>query len=300
MQNYLDLMRNIRDNGIRQKNRTGIDTLMLPGAMMQFDLRKGFPAVTTKKLFYGAVVGELIGFLRGCDTAVEFNELGCKVWDANAKAPAWINNPNYIDVQHLGGDNKTDLISSGYLGRIYGKQWRTWRTTVEGRVLDQIQKLLDTIYTDPTSRRMLVTAWRPDELDQMALPPCHYGFQVIIEQETKVMHLLWNQRSVDVFLGLPFNIASYATLLTLLAKLTGYTPGILTGFLADVHLYESHLLQVEDQLLRSPYELPTLDYTGPTYTGERFNADIFNSIEPGMFNLTNYKHWSAIKAPMAV
>lgn len=293
MKQYLDLMKQVLEEGTWQDNRTGIRTKMIPGAMLKFDLQKGFPAVTTKKLFYGAVKGELLGFLRGADTIKEFNDLGCKVWDANGKAEAWINNPNYRDIQHI-----TDVdgpVNSGYLGRIYGVQWRDWSHKGGPESLDQIETLLEQIRINPTSRRLLVTAWRPDELNQMALPPCHYGFQVIIEQETKTMHLLWNQRSCDLFLGIPFNIASYATLLHILARLTGYKVGTLTGFLADVHIYENHIDQCNEQLSREPLPLCSLGIDEKI--GMRTYIDFIN---PEDIQLIAYKSHGPIKADMAV
>ena len=297
MKQYHELLQTILETGTRQKNRTGIDTIMIPGYMLKFDLRQGFPAVTTKRLAFKSVVGELIGFLRGVNTTKEFNDLGCKVWDANANAPAWINNPNYVDVQYFDEDDKT--LSAGYCGRIYGVQWRDWISS-ESRPghrvsIDQIETLIHQIKTNPTSRRLIVSAWRPDELNQMALPPCHYAFQVIIEQETKTMHLLWNQRSCDVFLGIPFNIASYATLLHILARITGYNVGTLTGFLADVHIYEDHIDQVKEQLSRELYELPELHIRDTIKEGT-----IIEDIEPSDISLVNYRHHPTIKATMAV
>lgn len=302
MKQYQDLMRKILENGTWQNNRTGIRTKMLPAAMLEFDLREGFPAVTTKKLAYRAVVGELLGFLRGLDTAKEFNDLNCKVWDANAAAPAWLNNPNYADVQYSGGNDGDTFVSAGYLGRIYGVQWRDWKRSFksadnDGR-LDQIDNLLKQIEKNPTSRRMIVSAWRPDELDRMALPPCHYSFQVIIEQETKTMHLLWNQRSCDMFLGIPFNIASYATLLHILARITGYNVGTLTGFLADVHIYENHIAQVTEQLSREPKTLCQLEISDDVKFGSGIEG--IEAIEPNHINLVNYVSHPAIKADMAV
>jgi len=285
MKQYLDIMQNVLEYGSWQENRTGIATKMLPGAMFQVDLRHGFAAVTTKKLAYRSVVGELLGFARGCNTAKDFNELGCKVWDANATAPSWVNSYHYQQYHKDPAD--------GYLGRIYGVQWRTWDTG--GGCLDQLANLIEQIKTNPTSRRLLVTAWRPDELDQMALPPCHYTFQVIIEQETKTMHLLWNQRSVDVFLGLPFNIASYATLLHILARITGYNVGTLTGFLADVHVYENHIDQCMEQLSREPMQLCQLKI----HNNVGIDYDI-NLIKPEDIWLENYVSHPTIKADMAV
>lgn len=294
MKQYQELLQNILINGTWQENRTGIRTKMLPGAMLKFDLRDGFPAVTTKKLYMNAVVGELLGFLRGYHNVADFNKLGCKVWDANASAPKWLEG-EYMTTRksYLG-----DKIMEGELGRIYGVQWRDWNCSTEGQELDQIAKLLHTIENDPTNRRMIVSAWRPDEIDQMALPPCHYAFQVIIEQETKTMHLLWNQRSCDVFLGIPFNIASYALLLHILARVTGYRVGTLTGFLADVHIYENHLDQVAEQLSREPFPLPKLVLSESIVAYPKVST--LTGIEPMDIYLQNYQHHEPIKAHMAV
>lgn len=266
---------------------------MIPGAMLKFDLREGFPAVTTKKLFYGACKGELLGFLRGYTNSSDFEKLGCKFWHQNANEnQAWLSNR-----YRLGKDD---------LGYIYSRLWTDMPNG--GNLLssltpwNQISKLIHAIKTDPTSRRLLVSAWHPEVFDQAALPPCHYAFQVIIEQETKTMHMLWNQRSCDLFLGVPMNIASYATLCHILAAVTGYTPGTLTGFLADVHIYENHLDQVKEQLTREPRSLPTLqlaDKVNPTIIGK---GPVYGltQIEPDDLTLVGYSPWEAIRAPMAV
>jgi thymidylate synthase len=283
MQQYLDLMNKVMTEGKRQKNRTGIDTFMIPGAILQFDMTDGFPAVTTKKLAFNAVKGELLGFLRGYTSAAQFRELGCKIWDQNANEnQAWLDNPH-----RTGTDD---------LGYIYSRLWTDMPVSLEeGDAINwnQINELIDNIKKDPTSRRLLVNAWHPEVFHKCALPPCHYGFQVIIEQETKLMHLLWNQRSVDVFLGLPFNIASYATLLSILARITGYTPGTLTGFLADVHIYENHLDACRTQMSRKPLPLPEI------FLAVEEGQDI-RTIQPEDIQLSEYESHPAIKAPMAV
>lgn len=274
-------MQQVLDQGVWQENRTGIRTKMIPGAMLKFDMVDGFPAVTTKKLAFGAVKGELLGFLRGFTSAAQFREFGCKVWDENSnKNEAWLNNPN-----RKGEDD---------LGRIYSAQYTDWKTS-RGGSLNQIANLVSEIKTNPSSRRLLVTAWRPDEFDLMSLPSCHFAYQVIIEQDSKKMHLLWNQRSCDLFLGIPFNIGSYSLLLHLLAKTTGYIPGIVTGFLADVHIYENHLDQVKEQLSREPRPLPNL-VLDPVITLDT----PLDWIHPDMINLENYDPHPPIKAPMAV
>jgi thymidylate synthase len=308
MKQYLDLVKTILTTGVRQKNRTNIDTLMVPGAMLQFDLREGFPALTTKTLFFEkGVVGELLGFLRGYTNAADFRKLGCSIWNVNAnKNEAWLANPN-----RKGEDD---------LGVIYGAQWVNWEYhtfydnegnatktpkpetpyTVETKGINQVYSVLEKLEKNPTDRRMIVNAWRPDKFDQMALPPCHTLYQFIADQQNKVLHLCMFQRSCDVGLGVPFNIASSALFLTIMAKLSGYTAGNFTHFLADAHIYVNHLEQLEEQLTREPKPLPTLEYNGTTYDGELFDADIFNQIEPHHFKLVGYDHHPAIKLEMAV
>lgn len=302
-QQYLDLLKRILETGTRQSNRTGIDTLFVPGAMFQFDLRKGFPAITTKKLAFKAIIGELIGFLRGYDNAAKFRELGCNIWNQNANEnEQWLNNPN----RH-GTDD---------LGRIYGVQWRDWKKYewVDGHAfghewvsshweqsnVDQLDNVLQKLYTNPTDRRMIISAWRPDEFDQMALPPCHVLYQFIANVETKELHLCMYQRSCDEFLGVPFNIASASLFLTIMANLVGYIPATFTHFMADAHIYVNHIDQVKKQLNRKPYLSPILKYSGPKYEGKQFDPKIFEQIKPEHFELVNYQCHPALKAPMAV
>lgn len=288
MKQYLDLMQKILDEGVRQKNRTGIDTFMIPGAMMQFDLRAGFPAVTTKKLAFNACKGELLGFLRGYTSAADFRKLGCNIWDANANEnKAWLENP-----ARKGEDD---------LGYIYSRLWTDMpfqdiHCLSDNHKWDQIRNLIRSIQEDPTSRRLIVNAWHPEVFNQAALPPCHVMFQVIIDQNNGIMHMTMYQRSCDFFLGVPFNIASYALLLEILAKHTGYTAGTLTWFGADCHIYENHLDQVKEQLTREPKPLPKLNLDIPK------SAKLcgLHLIEPGDIALVGYESWPALKAPMAV
>lgn len=315
MKQYLDLMKTVLNEGTWQENRTGVRCVTLPGAMLKFDMADGFPAVTTKKLAFKSVVGELIGFLRGETNVKAFQELGCKVWDGNATADYWLNNPN----------NQGD----GDLGRIYGAQWRGWpgsyllgeegdlsasthTLTADGKSyplfrqhVDQVEEALHEVRFNPTSRRIIVNAWNPAELDQMALPPCHLLFQLIPHVSTGKLHMVMYQRSCDLFLGVPFNIASYATLLHLFAAWTGYTPGTLTMMLADVHIYENHLDQVREQLSREPLPLPKLvidglDDTDPEELKKVPLETLLAALEPDDFMLFDYEHHPAIKAPMAV
>jgi thymidylate synthase len=298
MKQYLELLQQVLDNGVRQSNRTGIDTLTLPGAMLKFDLRDGFPAVTTKKLAFNAVKGELIGFLRGSRSLAEFKALGCNVWDANAAAPAWQNSEHY-----QGPDD---------LGRIYGTQWRDWQgvtdhangsSMFEVGSIDQIAVALDTLRTNPHSRRIIVNAWNAAELDQACLPPCHVLFQLLPHVDSKVLHMTMYQRSCDLFLGVPFNIASYALLLELFAAWSGYTAGTLTMFLADAHIYVNHIEQVKEQLGREPMPLPKLDLHDALPDGQRATMDLeylLEALHPDAIRLVDYNSHPAIKAPMAV
>jgi len=288
MRNYLDLLLDVLENGYRQGNRTGIDTLSIPGAMLRFDLAKGFPAVTTKKLAFKAVVGELIGFLRGYDSAADFRRLNCRIWDQNANENGqWLSNPN-----RKGEDD---------LGRIYGVQWRRWNRSGGGE-LDQVMTALNDIRNNPTSRRIIINAWRPDEFDQMALPPCHVLYQFIVNTERKELNLCMYQRSADLFLGSAFNIASSALLLSIFARLTGYRPRVLSLFMGDAHIYENHLDQVLEQTRREPRRLPQLKISDriPVGTTEHFDPTWIDRIEPDDFSLDGYDPHPAIKAPMAV
>lgn len=296
MKQYLELLSEILNNGQRESNRTGIDTLTLPGAMLKFDLRDGFPAVTTKKLAFGQIRGELIGFLRGCTSAADFRALGCTVWDQNANEnAAWLANG-----YRKGGDD---------LGRIYGTQWRRWRTydrAVDGHVvesyIDQIAVALDIVRNNPESRRIIVNAWNPNDMDQCALPPCHYSFQ-LLPRSDGTLHMCMSMRSADMFLGVPFNIASYALLLELFAAWTGRTAATLTMFLADAHIYVNHIDQVKEQLGREPMKLPTPDIFDALPDGARAQLpleELLAALHPAAIRLVGYESHAAIKAPMAV
>lgn len=268
MKQYLSLLLDVANNGEWEENRTGIRTLSLNGAMRKYNLREGFPAVTTKKLAFKQVVGELLAFLKGTTDIREFHKLGCTVWDENLNSEYWI--PKRQDENDL--------------GLIYGKMWR------EFNYVDQIQKLLNDIATNPTSRQMVVSAWDPASIGDVCLPPCHVMFHVLIRQDT-YLDLIFYQRSCDLFLGVPFNIASYALLAHILAQHTGYEVGELTHFMGSYHIYENHLSQVDTQLRRVPYDLPTL-------TIKQFRT--LDDLTPDMFELIGYESYPAISAPMAV
>lgn len=293
MKQYLAVLEDCMNQGIRQKNRTGVDTFMIPGHMMKFDLDQGFPILTTKKINFDSVKGELLGFIRGYTNAADFRKLGCKIWDANANNnEAWLTNPNRKGVDDL--------------GRIYGAQWRDWevRHVDGGRdSIDQFGGAIEMILRDPTSRRIIVNAWRPDELKEMALPPCHLYYQFLVGQLERKLHMTMVMRSCDMFLGVPFNISSYALLLSIVAMATGLQPGVLSMFLSDVHIYENHVEQVKLQLARTPWLPPKLliARTAPSY----FHGGIaplrwIETMEPEDIYLAEYQHHPAIKAEMAV
>lgn len=282
MKNYLDLLQDILDNGTRQANRTGIDAISLPGAMLKFDLSKGFPIVTTKKMAFGACKGELLAFMRGYTNAADFRSMGCNFWDQNANEnKAWLANPN-----RKGPDD---------LGRIYGAQWRDW-AGIDGNI-DQLQVCIDTIKTDPTNRRIIMNAWRPDEFDQMALPPCHVLYQFIVNVEKNTLNMCMYQRSCDMFLGVPMNISSAALLLSLVCEMTGRKPGVFTHMLADAHIYVNHIDQVREQLTREPMALPELNLVSNSIHS-RWNK--IEDFEPGDIQLYGYQCHPAIRGAMAV
>ncbi len=264
MKAYLDLLRHVRQHGVPKADRTGVGTLSLFGLQMRFDLQQGFPAVTTKKLHLHSVVHELLWFLRGETNVRSLQAQGVRIWDEWADA-------------------------NGDLGPIYGTQWRSWGTR-DGRNIDQLAAVVNSLRTDPDSRRHLVCAWNVGELDAMALPPCHVLFQFYVAHGRLSCQLY--QRSADIFLGVPFNIASYALLTAMVAQVTGYAPGEFVHTLGDVHLYRNHLEQADLQLSRAPYPLPTLWLAPAIRDLDTFR---FEDIE-----IRDYRCHEAIKAPIAV
>ena len=325
MQAYLDLVRDIFDNGSWQDNRTGIRTRSLPGAMLKFDLQQGFPAVTTKKLAFKSAIGELVGFLRGKRSAADFRALGCKVWDQNANENAqWLANP-----YRLADDD---------LGPVYGVQWREWPayklidlalpqagaqvadalargyarigTVGDGagsvllyKAVDQLRQCLDTIVNDPGNRRILFHGWNWAQIEEMALPPCHLLYQFLCNPSAREISLCLYIRSNDVGLGTPFNLTEGAALLTLVGRLTGYTPRWFTYFIGDAHIYENHVGMLQEQLRREPLPAPRLILSDriPDYavTG-RYEPEWLERVEPGDFALDGYRHHPPLTAPMAV
>lgn len=264
MRQYLELMRQVREQGVRKTDRTGTGTLSVFGRQMRFNLAEGFPAVTTKKLHFRSIIYELLWFLRGDTNLNYLHEHKVTIWDEWADA-------------------------NGDLGPVYGYQWRSWPTP-DGRHIDQIGKVLEQLRTNRDSRRLIVSAWNVADLDKMALQPCHAFFQFYVA-DGKLSCQLY-QRSADIFLGVPFNICSYALLTHMVAQQTGLLPGefIWTG--GDCHLYLNHLEQVEEQLARKPYPPPTLviKRKPPTLFDYQYED----------FEIANYQSHPAIKAPVAV
>ncbi|GGX86548.1 thymidylate synthase [Massilia dura] len=323
MQQYQQLIETVLAQGTWQDNRTGIRTLSVPGAMMRFDLAQGFPAVTTKRLAFKSVVGELCAFLRASRSAADFRALGCKVWDQNANENAqWLANPYREGVDDL--------------GPVYGVQWRQWpgyklldaaataqredahrngftevAPLVEDGVekilvykaIDQLRECLDTIVNNPSSRRILFHGWNPAVLDQVALPACHLLYQFIPNATTKEISLCLYVRSNDIGLGTPFNIAEGAALLHLVGRLTGYTPRWFTYFIGDAHIYENHMEMVQEQLRREPYEAPRFviaDRVPDFAVTGKYEPEWLEKIEPSDFSLEGYRHHPPLTAPMAV
>jgi thymidylate synthase len=353
---YKELLEHILHFGVDKKDRTGTGTKSIFGWQIRHNMKEGFPLLTTKKMAWKTMVTELLWFLRG-DTNIKYLvDNGCHIWDGDA----YKNYCKYYDSlvnsdppQKLSKEQFIAIIEAdnefakkwGELGPIYGRQWRMWPT--EWGPIDQIANLISELKTNPDSRRLMVSAWNVGELDQMVLPPCHYGFQVytrelsfderhwlycksfentddihkgsndtnkMIEYHNsrnipkRAISLMWNQRSVDTFLGLPFNIASYALLLEIIAKEVNMIPEDLIGNLGDVHLYNNHIEQAKEQITRTPYELPKVQITERNWymhevvkehLGEKtFNEKIL-SYRPDCFELINYQSHPKIKAPLS-
>ena len=343
---YTALLQDILDNGVKKQDRTGTGTLSVFGRQIRHKMSEGFPLLTTKKMPFRVIATELMWFLRG-DTNIKYLvDNDCHIWDGDCFANYVRNFTKYVD--SLPEDSETEFIINkdkfinkiktddefaaewGELGPIYGAQWRNW-LNVPGELnkggKDQIQNLIRDLKTNPDSRRLMVNAWNVGELDQMVLPPCHYGFQVytreLSEDErneirdmqyfknnlhqalkgsdtkidwenipTRAISLMWNQRSVDTFLGLPFNIASYGLLLEIIAKEVNMVPDELIGNLGDTHLYLNHIKQAKEQLNREPYPLPKLFFK---YEKETY----IDNYELDGFVLKDYQSHPTIKAPLS-
>jgi thymidylate synthase len=372
---YQALLQDILDNGIVKSDRTGTGTISVFGRQIRHKMSDGFPLLTTKKMAWKSIVAELLWFLRG-DTNIKFLlDYDCHIWDGDAYKNYSKTIDNVIDGYKSGdimgmqphiekwfsnSDELTPLTKEefikniktdkefaerwGELGPIYGKQWRSWLKV--GEEIDQIQNLINELKTNPDSRRLMVSAWNVGQLDEMILPPCHYGFQIYTREldikerwesrlkyyrsdepipwdrmaypshsyldkfnlPTRAISLMWNQRSVDTFLGLPFNIASYALLLEILAKEVNMVPDELIGNLGDVHLYSNHIEQAKMQILRKPFNLPKVNITERNWyqhelVKERLGPKTFSekilSYRPDCFELIGYESHSGIKAPLS-
>ena len=354
---YQALLQDIIDNGVIKSDRTGTGTISVFGRQIRHKMSEGFPLLTTKKMAFRTMVTELLWFLRG-DTNIKYLvDNNCHIWDGDAYKNnyaklltkdfhgPWYNQEQFIDLVRT---NPAFAKDFGELGPIYGAQWRKWKgdTWVEGNTdgtegfylqseyVDQIANLINDLKTNPDSRRLMVNAWNVGELDQMVLPPCHYGFQVYTRElsweerfnlynqdeklhfeectmgildskniPTRAISLMWNQRSVDTFLGLPFNIASYGLLLEIIAKEVNMIPDELVGNLGDVHLYSNHIEQAKQQIEREPMELPTINFNTEWWDKPFFeainNESFCKCLMEEDIQLGNYKSHPAIKAPLS-
>ena len=264
MRQYLDLLRHVKENGVRKQDRTGTGTVSVFGYQMRFPLADGFPAVTTKKLHFRSIFHELLWFLKGDSNVQYLHDNKVTIWDEWADA-------------------------KGELGPVYGVQWRSWHTT-DGQAVDQVSRVIEMIRTNPDSRRLIVSAWNVGDIEKMALPPCHCLFQFYVA-DGKLSCQLY-QRSADIFLGVPFNIASYALLTLMIAQVTGLKPGDFVHTLGDAHLYLNHFEQADLQLTRQPFPLPAM----------KLNPDVKSVFDFRYedFKLENYQSHPAISAPIAV
>ena len=349
---YQNLLKDILDNGIEKKDRTGTGTISVFGRQIGHDMRDGFPLLTTKKMAWKTMVTELLWFLRGNTNIKYLVDNDCHIWNGDAYKNYCNQIPEYSKQFTMSKEEYIEKIKTddefakkwGELGPIYGAQWRRWgglQDIAEDDTpiyLDQITNLIKELKKNPDSRRLMVSAWNVGELNEMVLPPCHYGFQVYtrelqvwerlvlvsktykdfspfdFEISTEISHseidklypvpsraisLMWNQRSVDTFLGLPFNIASYGLLLEIIAKEVNMVPEELIGNLGDVHLYSNHIDQAKEQLYRRPYDLPTLSINDEFWNPNQSIIGQIDHIKPEDFQVLNYQSHPSIKAPLS-
>ena len=288
MKAYLDIVKKILDEGVEKKDRTGVGTIAIAGAMFQHDMGQGFPLLTTKSVPLRLVASELEFFIKGISDKRWLQERNNHIWDE------WCS-PDIVPYAH-DADTKKRMLEERDLGPIYGWQWRHFGAkyegydkNYEGKGVDQLKRLVNDLKTKPHSRQMLVLAWNPMDIYKVIPPFCHYGYQVTVLNNK--LNLMWSQRSVDTALGLPFNIASYGLLLHLLAKETGFKEGRLVGFLGDVHIYTNHIDGLKEQLSRKPFKLPTI------------HTDNFTSIFDWKYEdskVENYEKHPSIKFEIAV
>ncbi|MEX2046189.1 MAG: thymidylate synthase [Chloroflexota bacterium] len=293
MHQYLDILRKALESGVDRDDRTGTGTRAIFGEVMRFRMGDGFPAVTTKRLAFRSVLAELLWFIAGSSDVNELHALGTRIWDGNAYAPYWVERARF----------------DGDAGRNYGQQWRDW-IAPDGRHVDQLADVIAALSTDPSSRRHVVTAWNPGELDRTSLPACHAFFQFFVADGK--LSVMMYQRSCDLFLGVPFNIAQYAVLLHLVAQISGLEPDEFVHVLADAHVYHDHLEAVREQLGREPFPSPTLsldpslgslDDVTARYREILARARAGEAPGPlldGVARLVGYQCHSSIKAKMAV
>ena len=300
---YRGLLGTLLENSIEKEDRTGTGTLSVFGRQIRHNMADGFPLLTTKRMAVKTMMTELKWFLRG-DTNIKFLvDNGCNIWNGDAYknyCTAYKDGHEFYEDEEVKRSfTQEEFINKiknddefakkwGELGPIYGKQWRKWST--DSVSIDQIQDLISDLKTNPDSRRLMVSAWNPGDLPEMALPPCHYGFQMYTREidGQRYLSLMWNQRSVDTFLGLPFNIASYAALLCLIAEEVNMIPDQLIGNLGDVHLYSNHVDQAREQLTRGIYDLPTVEFSNVNLLDGEFDYEVHN-----------YKCHPSIKAPLS-
>jgi thymidylate synthase len=302
MNTYLKMLQHVLDTGKLEKNRTGIDRLSTHGYMFEHNMNDGFPLLTTKFVPLKMIAAELEFFIKGLSNKRWLQDRGCHIWDEWAK-PSLVQTKLNYEMQHSDGSkNLIDVrkeiqLKENELGPIYGVQWTDWKNfyyngfEVCCESINQLKNIIEKLKVDPTNTQLVVSAWNPSDIPEMALPPCHYAFQLLSDGET--LDLCWNQRSCDLFLGIPFNVASYALLLLLISKETNLKPGKIVGFFADLHLYENQLEQAKIQLNREPYELPIV------VIKDRENFSVFNW-EYTECELINYKHHSKLKADVAI
>jgi thymidylate synthase len=290
---YLDVLRKALDSGVDRDDRTGTGTRAIFGEVMRFRMSDGFPAVTTKRLAFRSVLAELLWFIAGSSDVNELHALGTHIWDGNAYAPYWVERARF----------------EGDAGRNYGQQWRDW-IAADGRHVDQLADVISALSTDPSSRRHIVTAWNPGELDQTSLPACHAFFQFFVADGK--LSVMMYQRSCDLFLGVPFNIAEYAVMLHLVAQITGLEPDEFVHVLADAHVYRDHFDAAREQLAREPFASPTLSLDPSLRSLDDVTAryrdilararagDAPGPLLDGIARLVGYQSHSSIKAKMAV
>lgn len=307
MKQYLDLLKDILENGNEREDRTGVGTISVFGRQIRFNMKDGFPAVTSKKLAWKSVVSELLWFLEGSTNEHRLAEI------RNEKPYNELTEKERKTIWTLNAENQGVALGykDGELGPVYGKQWCKWKKTIIEPMRDffasfcgntfrtveinQIENIIKEIKENPTSRRLLVSAWNVAELDEMALPPCHYSFQFYVDGDK--LSLMWNQRSIDSACGLPFNIASYGLLLHIIAYMTNKIPYELIGNLGDCHIYKNHIEGVKEQIKRTPHKLPTLKL--PEVHCTDLNSYL-EQVKTSDFVLENYEHEPKIVYPMAV